>query len=73
MPILQLETTSPAEERIKAYLEQNISETLAEKINHGVEIEKDGKTLVNKKTLSGFMKYATEEAKKQADKGASSA
>ncbi len=70
---LQLQTNSPAEERIKAYLEQNVSDTLAEKINHGVEIEKDGKTLVNKKTLSGFMKYATEEAKKQADKGASSA
>lgn len=70
---LQLQTNSPAEERIKAYLEQNVSETLAEKINHGVEINKDGKTLVNKKTLSGFMKYATDEAKKQADKGASSA
>ncbi len=70
---LQLQTNSPAEERIKAYLEQNVSDTLAEKINHGVEIEKDGKTLVNKKTLSGFMKYATEEAKKQADKDASSA
>lgn len=73
MPILQLETNSLAEERIKAYLEQNVSETLAEKINHGVEIEKDGKTLVNKKTLSGFMKYATEEAKKQTDKGVFSA
>lgn len=70
---LQLETNSPAEERIKAYLEQNVGDTLAEKINHGVEIEKDGKMLINKKTLSGFMKYATEEAKKQADKGASSA
>ncbi len=70
---LNLETTNPAEERIKEYLEQNASEILAEKINEGVPIVKDGKTLINKKTLSGFMKYASGEARKLAEKGATSA
>ena len=54
-------------------LEGDASETLADKINNGVRIEKDGKTLINKKSLDGFMKYATDEAKKLAEKGASSA
>ena len=31
---------------------------VAEKINNGVLIEKDGKSLVNKKNLSGFNKHA---------------
>ena len=70
---LNLETTNPAEERIKEYLEQNASEILAEKINEGVPVVKDGKTLINKKTLSGFMKYASGEARKLAEKGATSA
>ena len=62
------------EERlIKQYLEENASEVLAEKINNGVQIEKDGKQLINKKTLSGFMKYACNQAKEQAPKGATSA
>ncbi len=40
-----------------------VSDVLAEKINNGVYIEKDGKTLLNKKDLSTFMDYATEQAK----------
>ena len=44
-----------------------------EKINGGVRIQKDGKMLINKKTLAGFMKFACDEAKRQAEKGASSA
>ena len=55
---------------IKDYLEQNASEMLAEKINNGVIIEKDGKKLLNVKTLTGFMAYAAEEAGKLAEKGA---
>lgn len=55
---------------IKDYLEQNASEMLAEKINKGVIIEKDGKKLLNVKTLTGFMAYAAEEARKLAEKGA---
>ena len=71
MKHLNLETTNTAEQRIKEYLEQNVSDTLAEKINNGVQVEKDGKTLLNKKTLSGFMRYATDEARKLAEKGSS--
>ena len=68
---LNLETKNEAEERIKAYLENNVSEILADKINNGVQITKNEKILTNKKTLSGFMKYASEEARKLAEKGAS--
>ena len=67
---LNLETKNEAEERIKAYLEDNDSEILAGKINNGVQITKNEKILTNKKTLSGFMKYASEEARKLAEKGA---
>lgn len=67
---LNLTTTNPAEERIKAFLEENVSATLASKINLGTPIEKDGKRLINHKTLAGFFKYATEEARKLATKGA---
>ena len=70
---LNLEAKTPAERKIKAYLEANASEILADKINNGVHIQKDGKTLLNKKTLDGFMKFACDEAKKQAEKGASCA
>ena len=73
MIYLNLTTKGTEQELVKKYLEENASETLAEKINNGVRIEKDGKTLINKKTLEGFMKYATDEAKKLAEKGASAA
>ena len=67
---LNLTANNPAEQKVKDYLENNVSETLAEKINIGVVIKKDNLNLVNKKTLSGFMNYANEEARKQAEKGA---
>lgn len=70
---LNLQATTKEEQKVKAYLETNASEVLAEKINNGVRIQKDGKTLLNKKTLAGFLKYACDEAKKQAEKGTSSA
>ena len=73
MITLNLTAKGTEQELIKKYLEENASETLADKINNGVRIEKNGKTLINKKTLDGFMKYATDEARKQAEKGASSA
>lgn len=66
---LNLKANGEPQKRIKEYLEQSASEVLADKINFGVEIVKDGKTLVNKKTLDGFMLYATEEARKIAEKG----
>ena len=52
------------------YLEANASDELIEKINNGTPYTKDGIELVNKKDLIGFMRYATEEAKKLAEKGA---
>ena len=70
---LNLETNNREQELVKAYLEENASETLTEKINNGTPFEKDGKTLINKKTLDGFMKYASDEARKLASKGANSA
>ena len=70
---LNLIATNKQEELILHYLENNASETLADKINNGTPFEKDGKPLINKKTLSGFMKFACDEARKIAEKGASSA
>lgn len=70
---LNLETKTKEQELVKAYLEENASETLAEKINNGTPFEKDGKSFINKKTLDGFMKYASDEARKLASKGANSA
>ena len=67
---LDLETKNEAEKRIKEYLENNVSEVLAEKINNGVHITKDEKILINKKSITGFMKYANDEARKLAEKGA---
>lgn len=73
MPELNLTANTKEEQKIKSYFEANSSSALAEKINNGVHIQKDGKTLLNKKTLAGFMKFACDEAKKQAEKGAQSA
>lgn len=70
---LNLEAKTKAQQLVREYLENNASPTLAEKINGGAKVIKDGKTLINKKTLDGFMKYATEEARKLAEKGANSA
>ena len=67
---LNLEAKTKEQELIKAYLEENASETLAEKINNGVPFQKDRKTLINKKTLDGFFRYASDEARKLASKGA---
>ena len=70
---LNLDAKTNEERKVKAYWEANASEMLAEEINNGMRIQKDGKTLLNKKTLAGFMKFACDEAKKQAEKGAQSA
>ena len=70
MQEIKLEAKGAEMEALKAYLEENTSEVLAEKINHGVYIEKDGKRLLNKKDFESFMEYAAEEARKQAAKRA---
>ena len=54
---------------IKDYLENNVSKTLAYKINNGVEIIKDTTLVLNKKDLKGFWQYAQSEARKLADNG----
>ena len=70
---LNLKANTPAEQKVLEYLQNNASETLVDKINNGTPFEKDGKPLINKKTLAGFMKYACEEARKTVENGSSSA
>ena len=70
---LNLTAKNKQEELVLKHLQDNASETLADKINNGTPFEKDGKPLLNKKTLAGFMKFACDEARKLAEKGASSA
>ena len=64
MPKLNLEAKNETQKIIKDYLEKNVSDILADKINNGVRIQKDGKTLINKKTLAGCMDFALKEAQK---------
>lgn len=70
---LNLTANDTQERKVLAYLQENASDMLADKINNGTPFEKDGHPLTNKKTLSGFMKYACSEAQKLAEKGARSA
>ena len=70
---LNLEAKTKEQQRVKAYLEENAFDILAGKINNGVLIKKDGRILLNRKTLDGFMSYANEEARKLAEKGAKAA
>ena len=69
MITLNLAAPKKSHQVIKEYLENNVSEILADKINNGVRIEKDGKTLINRKDLITFMDYAYREAQKQSEKG----
>lgn len=70
---LNLTAQNKQEELVLKYLQDNASDVLADKINNGTPFEKDGHLLLNKKTLAGFMKYACDEARKLAEKGANSA
>lgn len=54
MKQLNLTATNPSQELVKKYLEENVSDLLAEKINNG------------KKTLQGCWNYIVSEAKKKA-------
>lgn len=73
MAQLKLTANTPSEQRILEYLQNNASGMLAKKINNGTPFEKDGKPLTNKKSLSGFMKYACGEARNLAAKGETAA
>ena len=70
MKELNLTANGREQECILAYLKENASEILADKINNGVYVEKDAKRLLNKKSLDGFMRYACDEARKQSEKNA---
>ncbi len=63
MAKLDLTATDDRQQTVLEHLIPMVSDVLAEKINNGVYIEKDGKTLLNKKDLSTFMAYAAEQAK----------
>lgn len=69
---LNLTAQNKQEELVLKYLRDNASETLSDKINNGTPFEKDDHSLINKKTLSDFMEYACDEARKLAEKGANS-
>ena len=64
MPELNLIAKTKEQEIVLQHLKPMVSDTLAEKINNGVKIQKDGKTLLNKKDLDGFIEYAYAEALK---------
>lgn len=66
---LNLKAENIQEERIKTYLEENASVVLADKINNGVFVEKDGQRLLNCKTLKGCIENIKAQAKKQAVNG----
>lgn len=70
---LNLTAQNKQEELVLKYLQDNASDVLANKINNGTPFEKDGHSLTNKKTLAGFMRFACDEARKHAEKGANSA
>lgn len=69
---LNLTAQNKQEELVLKYLQDNASDVLANKINNGTPFEKDGLSLINKKTLAGFIKFACDEARKLAVKGANS-
>ena len=52
MAELNLTAKGTEQERILAYLQENASDVLTEKINNGTPFEKDGKRLINKKRLT---------------------
>ena len=64
MPKLNLQSDDFYMLKVIEFLEENASETLADKINNGVFIEKDGKRLLNKKDMNGFDKYTYTQAEK---------
>lgn len=73
MPKLNLQAKDETQKIIKAYLEEHVSVPLAEKINNGVLIQKDGKSLLNKKSLDGCIEFSVQEAQKLVEKGARAA
>ena len=73
MPKLNLQAKDETQKIIKEYLEEHVSDTLAEKINNGVLIQKDGNSLLNKKSMDGCIEFSVQEAQKLVEKGARAA
>lgn len=73
MPKLNLQAKDETQKIIKEYLEEHVSIPLAEKINNGILIQKDGKSLLNKKTMDGCIEFSVQEAQKLVEKGARAA
>ena len=73
MPKLNLQAKDETQKIIKEYLEEHVSVPLAEKINNGVMIQKDGKSLLNKKSMDGCIEFSVQEAQKLVEKGARAA
>lgn len=63
MTELKLTAKNSREQTVLENLIPMLSETLIEKINNGVYIEKGGKRLLNLKDLSTFMEYAEKKAR----------
>lgn len=63
MAKLNLTANGSEQQILLEHLTPLISDVLAEKINNGVTIEKDGKQLLSKKTLDTLMNYLSEQAK----------
>lgn len=68
MKRLKLTAIGPEMERLKAYLEENASDELAEKIENGTPYEQDGVQLINRKDLPDCMTYITKQAEEMAKK-----
>ena len=68
MKRLKLTAVGPEMERLKAYLEENASDELAEKIENGTPYEQDGVQLINRKDLPDCMAYITKQAEEMAKK-----
>ena len=66
---INLQAKDESQKRILEYLETNASDILADKINNGVQVEKDSKKLLSKKDLDSFFVYAQNEARKLAEQG----
>lgn len=64
MTTLKLTANSPDQKILLANLAPLVSDVLAEKINNGVKITKDGKELLSIKTLDTFMEYLIDEIDK---------
>ena len=68
MKRLKLTAVGPEMERLKAYLEENASDELAEKIENGTPYEQEGLQLINRKDLPDCMAYITKQAEEMAKK-----